>query len=119
MRFAQGFRNMSTIKRSRSEVSSKTNEILRSTMQAQTRAMARKNKETASMESVRRLMREDCAKLGINDLDAELPPVVHVSGTKGSFNIFCKRDSLFSTDGDMINRERKYVCFVGVNSKQR
>jgi hypothetical protein len=65
------------------DFSTNVSDILKQTMQAQTRAMARKNKEIATKESVRLIMREDCARLGLRDLDADLPPVVHIAGTKG------------------------------------
>jgi hypothetical protein len=73
-----------TSKRIRDLCSTMT-EVFQLTIQAQTRALLRSKKEKATKESVRLLMREDCAKLGISDLDHDLPPIVHVAGTKGMF----------------------------------
>jgi len=74
--------DMSGYKRAR-EVCETVSDVLQLTMKAQTRAMARANKEVASRESVRQTMRDDCARLGIHNLDKDLPAVVHVAGTKG------------------------------------
>jgi len=67
------------------EMCSTMDEVFQLTIQAQTRALARAAKGSSTKESIRETMRADCAKLGILDLDRDLPPVVHVAGTKGAF----------------------------------
>jgi len=73
---------MSSTKRAK-ELCTNVSEVFQAAIQAQTRALARVAKSTATQESVRSLMREDCAKLGLEDLDRDLPPVIHIAGTKG------------------------------------
>jgi folylpolyglutamate synthase/dihydropteroate synthase len=71
---------MSSPKRGRSNFA----EVVQHMIQVQTRALARASKDTTSKESVRERMRADCALLGLHDLDKDLPPVVHIAGTKGN-----------------------------------
>lgn len=75
---------MSSPKRTR-EMCSNMSEVFTHTIKAQTRALARAKKEKVTQDSIRDIMRSDCALLGIHDLDTDLPPVVHIAGTKGKF----------------------------------
>ena len=73
---------MTSTKRARS-LCETVHDVFQLTMQSQTRQLARASKEIATKESVRDQMRKDCERLGIQNIDKDLPPVVHIAGTKG------------------------------------
>ena len=83
--FLQIYKEEMTSPTKRTRVCSNMSEIFQHTAAAQTRALARATKETATRENVRHQMRLDCERLGIKDLDNDLPPVVHIAGTKGTY----------------------------------
>lgn len=57
-------------------------EVIAHTIQVQARGLAAPV-NTLTKEFIRAQMRRDCASLGLRDLDRDIPPVVHVAGTKG------------------------------------
>jgi len=69
-------------------------EILQASVASQTLALARDQKAVASYESVRAQIRAQCGQMGIVDLDASLPHVVHVAGTKGKGSTVALLDSI-------------------------
>ena len=98
---------MSSIKKSR-QICKTVADVVRLTVQSQTRAMAKATKEKATAESVRALMREDCKALGILDIDRDLPPVVHVAGTKGLFQVSLRPRLT-------LHRQGKHMCLARVD----
>ncbi|KAH9261176.1 hypothetical protein BASA81_000880 [Batrachochytrium salamandrivorans] len=57
-------------------------EVIAHTIQVQARGLAAPM-NTLTKEFIRAQMRRDCESLGLRDLDRDIPPVVHVAGTKG------------------------------------
>jgi folylpolyglutamate synthase len=66
------------------DTKTKVSNILQLTMEAARREIISNEKRTVStQESIRNQLRERATLLGINNLDDDLPPIVHVAGTKG------------------------------------
>jgi len=69
-------------------------EIIAASLNSQTLALAREQKTVSTLESVRKMMRLHATQMGIADLDAALPAVVHVAGTKGKGSTVALLDSI-------------------------